>query len=170
MAHSRFPSSRADPTPCPPVERSGVATVSCSLRLSRLRRSVTGLYPSLCENRALVILEDGQPGCDIGGMVFPDLRCEPEVGGQEGTGKFCHQLLAGVALVAPVLAAEIAVQAARVARPVTTFVCEGGIEALGVAESLNHGQLDVIGLAGIEGAIAAIPDVGPGGREERLGM
>jgi hypothetical protein len=42
-------------------------------------------------------------------------------------------------------------------------VCEAGIEALGVAESLDHRQLDVIGLAGIEGAIAAIPDVGPGG-------
>jgi hypothetical protein len=70
------------------------------------------------ENRALVILEDGQPGCDIGGMVFPDLWCEAEVGGQEGTGKFCHQFLAGVAFVAPVLAAEIAIQAAGVPRPV----------------------------------------------------
>ena len=55
-------------------------------------------------------------------------------------------------------------------RPVGTFMAEDAIKAFGVAKSFDRGQLDIVGLAGIEGAIAAVPDVGAGGRENCLGV
>jgi hypothetical protein len=48
----------------------------------------------------LVISQHREPQRDIGGMVFPNLRREAEVGAKERRAKLGNQFLAGVAFVA----------------------------------------------------------------------
>lgn len=62
------------------------------------------------ENEALVVLQGIEPGTDIGGVIVADFRGDAEVGAQLG-----NQLFLGIAFVAPLLAAEVAVEPGRVA-------------------------------------------------------
>ena len=66
----------------------------------------------------IVFGKDVEPGADVVGMVFPDLRGEAEVGTQERGAQFCDQLFAGIARVAETLAAEVTIETCRMASPV----------------------------------------------------
>ena len=67
------------------------------------------------EDEALVVGQHLQPVVDIGGVVWPGSQLEIEVGAQEGSAQLGDQFLAGIAVIAPALAAEVAVEARRVA-------------------------------------------------------
>ena len=59
------------------------------------------------EDGAFVVLEDLEPVAEIGGMVFPDVGCDAEVGAEESGTEFRNQLLAGIAFIAEALAAQV---------------------------------------------------------------
>jgi hypothetical protein len=66
------------------------------------------------ENEALVVLQGLKPGTDISGVVIADFRGNAEVGAKESGAKFRDQFFLGIAFVAPLLAAEVAIEAGRV--------------------------------------------------------
>ena len=109
---------------------------------------------------------DLKPGGDIGGMIRARLEIEAEIGGEEGSSYFRHELLLGVAGIAPALAPEFTVEPGRVPGPVDAFVPKGGVAALGVAERLEGRHLHVTAIDGVEGLAAAVAHVGVEGREE----
>src|SRR6202035_4703626 len=96
------------------------------------------------EYRPLVVLQHLDPRRDIGGVVFANLRREFEVGTKESGTELGDKLLDGVAFIAEPLAAEVAVKARRVARPVRSLMRERGVIALGVAEALERRHLHVV--------------------------
>ncbi len=55
---------------------------------------------------------------EIGGVIFPDFRCDTQFRAQEGGSEFGHEFLAGVAVIAETLGAEIPVKAVLWFRPV----------------------------------------------------
>lgn len=77
-------------------------------------------------------------------MIVAHFRCDPESRAEEGAGQFGNQLLAGIAFVAPGLAAEAAVETGRVQRPVRALMHQRRVQAFGDAECLDDGYLDVI--------------------------
>jgi hypothetical protein len=90
------------------------------------------------ENRALIVLEHRKPHGDVGGMVVPHFRRQAKVGAQERGSQLGHQFLAGIALVAPALAAKVALQRCRVACPVCALVGQSRVEALGIPERFDR--------------------------------
>ena len=62
------------------------------------------------EDGALVALQDLEPAGDIGGVIFPRLDLEPQIGGKEGRAELRCQLLPRIALIAIPLAPLIAVK------------------------------------------------------------
>src|SRR5208282_2798176 len=92
------------------------------------------------EDRTVIVLQNFQPIGDIGGVVFTWFKCEVKVGTDEGRSEFGHEFFDRVAFGAETLAAEVAREARRVGGPVRRFVREGGVVALGVAESLEGWQ------------------------------
>jgi len=48
--------------------------------------------------------------------------------------------------------------------------CQRRIEALGVAECLNHRHLDIVVLGAVKGAVAPVADIGFRCREERFDL
>jgi hypothetical protein len=132
--------------------------VSGTLRVSRGR-----------EDGALVVLQDGQPVADIGGVVSPIFELEPKVSAQEGGAQLGHEFFAGIAVVTEALAPEIAVEAGRMAGPVGRLMGERRVVGLRVAERFERWHLDVIQRGAVVGAVAAMPDVGAGRGEEGLG-
>lgn len=62
------------------------------------------------EDGPFVVLEHLEPVPDIGGVIFPRLRRDAQIGGQERAAQLGHQFLGGIALVAPAFAPEFPVQ------------------------------------------------------------
>jgi hypothetical protein len=122
------------------------------------------------EDGALVVFQHLEPGGDIRRVIFTHFRREFEVGAEESASQLRYEFLAGIALVAPGFATEVAVEPGRVLRPVRRFMRQCGIEGFSVAKSLDDRHLDVVAVSAVIGAVAPVADVGLGGREERLGM
>jgi hypothetical protein len=78
----------------------------------------------------------GYPRLDIGGVIFPNLRREVEIGAKERCAKLGDKLLDGVAFVAKTLATKISRQALTVFCPVGQLVPENGGETFRIAEGL----------------------------------
>jgi len=133
---------------------------------------IHGLVGMRCggEDGALVVLDYLQPACDIGGMIVAHFWCDPEIRAEERAGKLGHQFLAGIAFVAPGLAAEAAIVQGSVARPVRRFMCQRRIETLGITEGLDDRHLNIIAVDAVVSAIAAVADVGFRGSKECLGV
>ena len=131
----------------------GALRVGCGLKMARLS-----------------FLSTFKPRRDVGGVVVADFRRQFQVGAEESGAELGHEFLAGIALVAPGLAAEIPVEAAGCLVQCVALMRERGVVALGVAEGLDRRHLDVVGLAGVEGAVATDADVGAGVGEECLGV
>ena len=89
--------------------------------------------------------ENLQPNGYIGRVIVSDFRREFEVGAKERGAQFGNEFFAGIAFVAPALAAKIALDARRVLRPVGGFVRERCVVALRVAERLEGRHLDTVG-------------------------
>lgn len=70
------------------------------------------------KDRALIILQHGQPIRDIGGVVLAHLRCDTEIRAEERACELCYEFFAGIAFVAPGFTAEAAVETGRMPRPV----------------------------------------------------
>ena len=70
------------------------------------------------KNGAVVVLEDFEPCCDIGGVVLPRFLVQFEIGAQESRSQLGNEFLAAVTFVAPDLAPEVAVKTLRVFCPV----------------------------------------------------
>src|ERR1035438_7923643 len=70
------------------------------------------------KNGAVVVLQNLQPCRDIGGVLLPRFLLQFEVGAQESRAQLGNEFLAAVTFIAPALAAEVAVEALRVLRPV----------------------------------------------------
>jgi hypothetical protein len=92
------------------------------------------------EYRPLVILQHRDPRCDIGGVIFPKLRREFEIGAKKRCAKLGDKLLDGVTFIAETLAAEIAVEPRRVTSPMTTFMAEKSRRA-GCSRTLRTDRL-----------------------------
>jgi len=88
-----------------------VEVIHCSLGMSGCR-----------EDGTVIILENFQPSRDIGGIFFPRLLMQFEIGTQESRSQLGNQFFAAVTFVALLLAAKVAVKALRVLRPVCQFV------------------------------------------------
>jgi len=91
------------------------------------------------EYRAVVILQDFEPGGDVGRVFLARLKSELQVGAQERGTQFCDEFLGGIAGVAPALAAQIAVEARGVLGRVNQFMQDRALIAFGIAESLKGG-------------------------------
>ena len=89
------------------------------------------------EDGAVVVLQNFQPVGDIGGVILARLKRQFEIGAEESGAQFGDEFLLRVAFIAPALAAEVAVKARRVLRPVRQFMRERGVIALGVAEGIQ---------------------------------
>ena len=122
------------------------------------------------EDGTLVFLEHFQPMVEVGGVVLPRRRRDAKVAAEEGGTDLGDQLLAGVAGVAPLPAAEIPVEAGRVLGPVGQFVGQRRTVSFGVAEGDEGRHLHVIRLLGVIGRVPAVADVGPRVGEEAVGM
>jgi len=59
---------------------------------------------------ALVVLEDGEPACNVSCMVVADFWRDAKIRAKECAGKLGYQLLAGIAFIALRLAAKAAVK------------------------------------------------------------
>ena len=70
------------------------------------------------EDRTLVLTQDFQPVCQVGGVVFARLGGDAEVRTQEGRPQLGHQFLAGIGVIAKAFASELPVEAALVLGPV----------------------------------------------------
>ena len=70
------------------------------------------------KDSALVILQDFQPGGDIGGMVFAILEVQAEIGTKEGRAQFGNKFFLCITFVAIALTAKGAVEAGCVPGPV----------------------------------------------------
>jgi hypothetical protein len=69
------------------------------------------------KDRPLVLTQDFQPRSDISGMILTGFRGDAQVGAQEGRPDLRNQFLHGVTGIAETLAAEVAVEAGGVPRP-----------------------------------------------------
>src|SRR5579864_43090 len=96
------------------------------------------------KNSAIVFLEDFQPRRDIGGVFFARLLVKFEIGAQESRSQLGNEFFAAVTFIAPALAAEVTVKALRVFCPVSQFVGESGVIALGVPERFERRHLYII--------------------------
>ena len=110
------------------------------------------------ENGAVVVLENFQPSRDIGGVFFPRLLMQFEIGTQESRAKLGNKFFAAVTFIAPLLAAKVAVEALRVLRPVCDFVSKSGVVALSIAEGFKGRHLHVIQFLRVVGTISAVFD------------
>lgn len=70
------------------------------------------------KDRALVAFENLQPALDIGGMIGARFRRQAKISTKESRAQLGHQFFAGVAFIAPALAAKLAIQPRLVLRPV----------------------------------------------------
>jgi len=70
-----------------------------------------------------------------------DAGCEVEVGAEESGSDFSDEFFHGIAFVAPLLAAEIAVEALGLFGPVDGFMREGRIIGFGVPEAFERRHL-----------------------------
>jgi|GEM_PF-4116353 len=122
------------------------------------------------EDGALVLLQDGQPVADIGGVISSVFEPQTEVRTQEGCTQLGDQLFAGIAVVSKLLAPEVPVQPGRMARPMGRFMSERRIVGLRVTESLEGRHLDVVEGRAVVSAIAAVTDIGARGGEEGFGL
>jgi len=120
------------------------------------------------EDGAFVFFKNLEPGSYIGRVVVPDFRCDAEVSGKEGGAEFGNQLLAGVSLIAPFVASEVAVETGRVPCPVRCLVCESGDIAFCIAEGFERRHLDTVGARCVEGTGSSVPDLCAGIGEELI--
>jgi hypothetical protein len=58
----------------------------------------------------VVVLQNGKPSRDVGGMILTDLRGEFEVGAKKRGTEFGDEFLAGIAFVGPAFPAEVALE------------------------------------------------------------
>ena len=70
------------------------------------------------EDGAVVVLENFEPCCDIGGVVLAGFLMQFKVGAQESRAQLGNEFLTAVTFIAPALTTKIAVKALRVLRPV----------------------------------------------------
>ena len=82
-----------------------------------------------------VVLQHLDPTGDIAGVIGTRLDAKPKVGGKESCAKLGNQFLAGIAFIAPLLAAKAAIKAALVPSPMDSFMASGGVISVGVVES-----------------------------------
>lgn len=118
------------------------------------------------EDGVRVTLQDFKPACDIGGVLLARLLMQFEVGPQESGAKLGDQFLAAVAFVVPRLAAEVAVEALRMLRPVRAFMGERGVIGFGVLEGLEGRHLHIVEFLRVIGAVSAVLDRGSETREK----
>ncbi|KZX96629.1 hypothetical protein A3722_22840 [Sulfitobacter sp. HI0027] len=71
-----------------------------------------------------------QPAADIGGVVFASFERQPEISAEERSAQLGHEFFAGIAFVTEKLAAEVAVEAALVPRPMSAFMRKGARSSL----------------------------------------
>jgi hypothetical protein len=70
------------------------------------------------EHRSVVSSQHFLPGCDIGRVILARFKSKLQIGAQESGAKLGNKFLATVTFVAIALAAQVAVKALRVLRPV----------------------------------------------------
>lgn len=58
------------------------------------------------KDRALVVLQDLEPGLDIGDMVVTVFELQPEIGTEERSPQLGHELFAGISGIPELLAPE----------------------------------------------------------------
>ena len=112
------------------------------------------------EDGAFVAFEDRQPGGDVAGVVRALGEADAEISAEEGTAELGHQLLAGIAGIAPAFAAAVAIEAAGMPGPMNELMQERAVVAVGGDEGREGGHADAVGVQGVAGLVAAMDDVG----------
>lgn len=92
-------------------------------------------------------------------MIHAWLRRQLQIGAKERRAKLGHQLFAGVAFIAPALAAKVTVKAGFVLRPVSQFMGKRGVVCLGAAKRLEGWHLHMIAAAAVMCAVPAMANV-----------
>ena len=121
------------------------------------------------EYRAAVMLEDFEPGGDVGSIFLARLKSDLQVGAQERGTQLGDQFLGAIAGIAPALAAKIAVKARGVLGRVNQFMQDRAVVTLGIAESLEGRHLHVVEFLRVVGAVAAVLSRSPRGSDEGFG-
>ena len=98
-----------------------------------------------------------------------ELAGDGEVGAQEGGGQLGDELLGPVG-VGTEPAAQVTVEAALVPGPVGKLVQDGGPIVPGRGEPGRVRHLDAVGLGRVVGPQTPVADVGPGRRDEVVGV
>lgn len=111
------------------------------------------------EYGSLVILQNLQPFGDIGSVILAHFRRDVEIRAQECACNLRDQFFACITFIAPLLAAEVTVEARRVLCPVRRLMRERCIEALRVPECLDRRQLNIVTVSAVIGPVAAVADV-----------
>jgi hypothetical protein len=73
------------------------------------------------EDRAGIVFQDGEPALQVSRMILADFRSNSEVAANEAGANFGNELLHCITGVAVFLAAEVSVQARRVAGAMTVM-------------------------------------------------
>jgi hypothetical protein len=120
------------------------------------------------EYRPLIFFKDAQPVPEIIGVVFPYLRRDAQFRAKKSGSQFGHEFLAGVAVIAETLCAEIPIQPMLGLRPVGQLMQGGRVIALLVLERLEGWKLHRVAGGRIECAVAAMLDGGAGAGDESL--
>jgi len=154
---------------CAKLCRSSGGDLLVGLKAVEVIHGALGKRGSL-EDGPGVVLQNLEPGRDVGGVVFLDFRGDFEIGAKESRAQLGHEFLAGIAFVAPGLAAEVPVEARRMFGAMDAFVRESRVEAFGIAEAFDGRELDVVGFLRVVGPAPAIPDVGLRSGEEPIGV
>src|SRR5947207_1623499 len=104
------------------------------------------------EYGAAVMLEDFEPGGDVGSIFLARLKSDFEIGAKERGTQLGDQLLGGIAGITPALAAKIAVETRRMLGRVNEFMEDRAVITLGIAEGLEGRHLHVVGFLRVIGA------------------
>src|ERR1035437_4875517 len=119
---------------------------------------------------SIVSLQHFQPACDIGCMILARFKSQLQIGAQERGPEFCYQFFDYVTFASEPMTADVSIKPTLVARPVSKFMSQRRVVAIGVLEALERRHLDRIGSDTVKRAVATVPDGCTQCREEIIRM
>ena len=98
---------------------------------------------------------------DVARVVAPHFRRDAKIGTKESGPQLGDQLFNRVPFIPKALAAKVAIQPRRVARPMRQLMRQRGAVAFGIAEAFKRRHLDVIATHRVISLITTVANVLP---------